>query len=302
MESFLNRYRSITVLLLAILAQLVLVAFQVKNDRDVPMIRVWTVTAVTPVARIVEALRGGSSGFIHNYVLLHDAHQENLRLQAEVGRLKLDNNYLTNELNMADRAKALAVFQSRTPSRTVAATVIGIGAGTNSKMVFVDRGTVSGVERGMAVVTPDGIVGKVITAYPMASQVLLIIDPDFAAGVVTQKSQVHGTLKGQGTPQCKVDYVAFEEKVEPGEWVYTSGDDRIFPRGFRVGIVRVVRPGQPFKEILVEPSGMQRGLVEDVLILIEGVHQPIPDVPPGMQPIYMATPPPGNDSDRKSVV
>jgi rod shape-determining protein MreC len=64
MESFLNRYRSITILLLAILAQLVLVAFQVKNDQDVRMIRVWTVTAVSPVARIVEALRGGSSGFI----------------------------------------------------------------------------------------------------------------------------------------------------------------------------------------------------------------------------------------------
>jgi hypothetical protein len=78
--------------------------------------------------------------------------------------------------------------------------------------------------------------------------------------------------------------------------VYTSGDDRIFPRGFPVGIVKAVRPGQPFKEILVEPSGMQRGLVEDVLILIEGVHQPIPEAPPGMQPIYIATPPPGNDS------
>jgi rod shape-determining protein MreC len=154
----------------------------------------------------------------------------------------------------------------------VAATIIATGAGSNSKVVFVDRGTVSGVQRGMAVVTPDGIVGKVIAAYPTAVQVLLITDPDFAAGVVSQKNQVHGTLKGQGTPQCKVDYVAFEEKVEPGEWVYTSGDDRIFPRGFPVGVVKAVRPAQPFKEILVEPSGMQRGL-EDVLILIEGVHQ-----------------------------
>jgi hypothetical protein len=51
MESFLNRYRSITILLLVILAQLVLVAVQVKNDQDVRIIRVWTVTAVTPVAR-----------------------------------------------------------------------------------------------------------------------------------------------------------------------------------------------------------------------------------------------------------
>jgi rod shape-determining protein MreC len=91
MESFFNRYRSITVLLLVILAQLVLVAVQVKNDQDVRLIRVWTVTAVTPVARIVEALRGGGSGFIRNYILLRDAHEENRRLQAELDRLKLDN-------------------------------------------------------------------------------------------------------------------------------------------------------------------------------------------------------------------
>ena len=291
MESFLNRYRSITVLLLVILAQLVLVAVQVKNDQDVRMIRVWTVSAVTPVARIVEALRGGSSGLIRNYILLHDAHEENRRLQAEVDRLKLDSIYLKNEIGLADRAKALAVVQSHTPSKTVAATVIGIGAGTNSKMVFVDRGTVSGVERGMAVVTPDGIVGKVITAYPTASAVLLITDPDFAAGVVSQKGQWRGTLRGQGTPICRVDYVPFEEKVEPGEWLYTSGDDRIFPRGFPVGIVKAVHSAQPFKEVLVDPSGTTRGL-EDVLILVEGVHQPIPDAPPANQPVFIGTPPP----------
>ena len=290
MESFFKRYRSINVQLQVILAQLVLVAVQVKNDQDVRMIRIWTVTAVTPVARIVEALRGGSLGLIRNYVLLRDAHQENLMLQAEVDRLKMENNYLKNELNMADRAKALAVFQSHTPSRTVAATVIGTGAGTNSKMVLVDRGTVSGVERGMAVVTPDGIVGKVITAYPMASAVLLITDPDFAAGVISQKGGVRGTLKGQGTPTCKVDYVPFEEKIEPGEWLYTSGDDRIFPRGFPVGVVKVVRSAQPFKEILVDPSGMARGL-EDVLILVGGVHQAIPDTPPVNQPIFIGSPP-----------
>jgi rod shape-determining protein MreC len=295
-ESLLNRYRNITILLLVIMAQLVLLAVSAKSPDDVRFIRIWTVTAVTPVARIIEGLRGGSTGFLHNYILLHDTNQENQRLRSDLDRMKMENVFLKNELNTADRAKALQVFQQHTPSRSVAATIIATGAGSSSKVVFVDRGTVSGVQRGMAVVTPDGIVGKVIAAYPTASQVLLITDPDFAAGVVTQKSQVHGTLKGQGTPQCKVDYVAFEEKVEPGEWVYTSGDDRIFPRGFPVGIVKAVRPGQPFKEILVEPSGMQRGLVEDVLILIEGVHQPIPEAPPGMQPIYIATPPPGSDS------
>lgn len=294
MENFLNRYRNPTVLLLVIFAQLLLLAFQVKNDQDVRVIRVWTVSAVTPFARVAEWLRGGSVGFVRDYILLHDTHQENRRLQAEVDRLKLENNFLKNELNTADRAKALAVFQSHTPSKTLAANVIANGAGSNSKVVFVDRGSSAGVQKGMAVVTPDGIVGKVIASYPTSSEVLLITDPDFAAGVVSQKTLVHGTLKGQGTPMCKVDYVPPEEKLAPGDWLYTSGDDRIFPRGLPVGVVKVVRPGQPFQEVYAEPSGMQRGL-EDVLILIEGVHQAVPEEPLANQPIYLAPPVPASD-------
>ena len=296
MEGFLNRYRNITVLLLVLFGQLVLLAYQVRNEQDVPMIRVWTVTAVTPVARVLEGARGGSLGFVRNYILLHNADAENRQLREENGRLKIENTFLKNELNRADRAKALEMFQARTESKMLAATVIATATGSStSKVVYVDRGSSAGIMRGMAVVTPDGIVGKVIAAYPTASEVLLINDPDFAAGVISQKNQAHGTLKGEGTPLCRVDYVPQDVKVEPGEWFYTSGDDRVFPRGFQVGVVKSVRPGQPFQEILVEPSGVQRGL-EDVLILLSGAHQPIPDAPAVNQPVFIAPgpPPPAN--------
>jgi rod shape-determining protein MreC len=293
MESFLNRYRNITVLLLVIFAQLILLAVQVKNDKDMRLVRVWTVTAITPVARIVEAVRGGGAGLLRNYVMLRNTGDENRRLREEADRYKLENVFLKNELATADRAKALQVFQSHTPSKTLAATVfgIGIGAGSNSKVVFVDRGSVNGVQRGMAVVTPDGIVGKVKFAYPASSEVLLVTDPDFAAGVISQKHEVRGTLKGQGTPLCIVDYVPLEDKVDVGEWFYTSGDDRIFPRGHPVGVVKSVRNGPQYQEISLEPSGVRRG-VEDVLIIIEGVHMEIPDTPPANQPVYVAPPPP----------
>jgi rod shape-determining protein MreC len=143
-------------------------------------------------------------------------------------------------------------------------------------VVFVDRGSTSGVESGMAVVTPDGIVGKVVDAYPTASLVMLITDPTFGAGVVSQKNHVHGTLKGQGHSECLVDYVQNEERVDPGEWFFTSGDDRIFPKGFPVGQVSAVRNGKTFKEIYIVPTGMQGG-VEEVLVVLQGVHEQIPD-------------------------
>jgi rod shape-determining protein MreC len=291
METFLNRYRNITVLLLVIFAQLMLLAVQVKNDQDVRIIRVWAVTTVTPVARVVEWFRGGSIGFVRNYILMHDASEENKRLRDEVGRLRLQVNFLQNELSTAERAKALQVFEAHTQSKMLAANIIGTDAGSNSKVVLVNRGSAEGVMRGMAVVTPDGIVGKVISAYPTAAQVMLVTDPDFAAGVVSQKNEVRGTLKGQGKPLCKVDYVPLGEKIEPGQWFYTSGDDRVFPRGFAVGVVKSVQSAQPFQEIWVEPSGLQHGL-EDVLIILEAVHQALPTTPPVNQPVYIAPAPP----------
>lgn len=299
MESFLNRYRNITVLLLVIFAQLILLAVQVKNDQDVRVIRVWTVTAVTPVARVIEAVRGNTVGFVRNYFMLHDADAENRRLRNEVGQLKIQNIFLQDQLNTAERAKALQVFQAKTASKMVAATVIGTGASTGAKVLLVDAGSVAGVERGMAVVTPDGIVGKVIASYPTASEVLLVNDPEFAAGVISQKNGVRGTMKGQGKPLCKVDYVPLEEKIDVGEVLYTSGDDRIFPRGFPAGVVKAVHNDQPFKEILVEPTGLEHGL-DDVLIVVGGVHQEIPPAPPANQPVYIAPQPPADAKAQSS--
>ena len=300
MDTLLNRYRNITVLLLVIFAQLILLAYQVKNDKDVRLIRLAAVTAVTPLARAIETVRGGTDGFLQNYVLLRDARSENGRMRSELGKLKLENQFLRTELSTADRAKALGVFEARSPSKMIAARVIATATGASASAVFVDRGSTSGVEKGMAVVMPDGIVGKVLAAYPTASQVLLATDPGFAAGVVSQKNHIHGILKGQGHGNCRVDYVQNEEKVETGEWFYTSGDDRIFPKGMQVGKVTVARAGNPFQEITLDPIGLANG-VEEVLIVLAGVHQEIPEFKTAAQPMYIAPPVPGAAKEAQAV-
>jgi len=277
MDFFLSRYRNLTVLLIVIVAQLLLIAYQVKTSNNVPLMRVWAVTAVTPVETALELVRRYTWGFVVDYFVLLGVRGENEKLRHDNGQLKMENHYLKAELGTADRAKALSVFQAQSPSKTVAGRVIGNGTGANSKVVFIDRGSTSGVESGMAVVTPDGIVGKVVDAYPTASLVMLITDPTFAAGVISQKNHVRGTLKGQGHNDCLVDYVQNEETVDVGEWFYTSGDDRIFPKGFPVGQVSASRNGKTFKEIYLNPSGLQSGSVEEVLVLLEGVHLQIPD-------------------------
>ena len=293
MESFLNRYRSITVLLLVIFGQLVLLGVQLKNEQNVTLIRSWTATAVSPVLSVLGWGRHSSVGFIRNWILLHDASEENRRLKEQLDNLKIEKVMLQNELNMAERAKALQLFAARTPSKTLAATVVGSATGSEANAVMIDRGSLSGVERGMGVVTPDGIVGKVLYVFPTGSTVRLVNDQDFAAGV-TSSNGIHGVLKGLSGPLCKVDYVPFEDKIAVGDMLYTSGDDHIFPRGFPVGVVKSVHNGQPFKEIMAEPAALGHGIPEDVLIIMEPVHQDVPEANQAGQPIFINPSAPDN--------
>src|SRR2546423_11491289 len=106
MDSLLNRYRNVTVLVLVIMAQLVLLAYQVKTGNDVRLIRVWAVTAVTPLARALEGVRSGTTGFLDSYLMLRDTTAQNRQMRDELGRLKMENQYLRGELSTADRAQA----------------------------------------------------------------------------------------------------------------------------------------------------------------------------------------------------
>jgi rod shape-determining protein MreC len=292
-ETFLARYRNITVLAVALFAQLLLLGYQIRNDRDVRLIRVWGVTAITPTARALHSAHEFVAGLWNQYVFLHGARRDNERLRTELDRLKLENQSLRNQLETADRLRLLAAYQQQIPSQTMVASVIGAGANPNSRVVFLDKGSHAGLAPGMAVITPDGIVGKVQSVFPTSSLVLLITDSYSAAGVLLEKTRTHGILKGTGLTEARIDYVPNEEKVAPGERVYTSGEDRVFPKGLLVGTVSSTQPGRDFQNITVRP-GARLNRLEEVLVITGGVHQDLPDTlprPQAPQTLLPAPPP-----------
>ncbi len=299
MEALLSRYRNLTVLLVVVMAQLLYLAYQVRTSRDERLIRVWAVTAVTPMAGIVEALRRNTIGFLQDYFILLDVREQNRKLKSDNDHLRMENVYFRNQLATAEHARALTLFQAQTPSKTVPARVIGNSTVTTAKAVFVDRGSTSGIEKGMAVVTPEGIVGKVVAVYPLVSQVLLVTDPTFKVGVESQKGHVHGVLNC-GSGKCLVEQVQNEEKVDNGEWFFTSGEDRIFPKGFPVGTVISAQSGAGMKNIALDLSGAPGG-AEEVLVVLQGVHQNIPIEPPVMQASTKTLPPPNPEQDNAPV-
>src|SRR3954454_16512563 len=277
MEALLSRYRNLTVLLIVVFAQLLYLAYQVKTNRDERLIRVWAVSAVTPMAGVVEPVRRNTILFMQDYFILLDVREQNRKLKADNDHLRMENVYFRNQLSTAEHAHALIQFQAQSRSRTVAARVIGNSTVITAKAVFIDRGSTSQIEKGMAVVTPEGIVGKVVAVYPLVSQVLLITDPTFKVGVESQGHHVHGVLDC-GSGKCQVQQVQNEEKVDTGEWFFTSGEDRIFPKGFPVGTAVSVQPGQGMKDIALNLSGAPGGR-EEVLVVLEGKHQNIPEGP-----------------------
>src|SRR5438445_3504554 len=121
MESLIYRYRNIVTLLVALFTQLIFLAWQVKNENNVPFVRFWAITAVTPVASAVENTRNATTGFFGSYFELRDARQQSRKLKAEVDRLTLENQLLKNELGSAQRVAALAGFQAHAASKMIGA-------------------------------------------------------------------------------------------------------------------------------------------------------------------------------------
>jgi len=110
MEALLSRYRTLTVLLLVVLAQLVGVAYQVRTNRDDRLIRVWAVTAVTSISGIVEAVRHNTIGFLEDYFILLDVRDQNRKLKTDNDKLRMENVYYRNQLATAEkRARTHAV-------------------------------------------------------------------------------------------------------------------------------------------------------------------------------------------------
>lgn len=295
MEDFLSRYRNLTVLLLVVFAQLIYVAFQVKTNRDERLIRVWAVSSVTPMAGVVEAVRRNTIGFLQDYFILLDVREQNRKLKSDNDKLRMENVYFRNQLSTAEHARALTIFQAQIPSKTAPARVIGNSTVSTAKAVFIDRGSASGVKNEMAVVTPEGIVGKVVAVYPLVSQVLLVTDPTFKVGVESQKGHIHGVLNC-GTGKCSVEQIQNEESVETGEWFFTSGEDRIFPKGFPVGTVVSSQPGQGMKDLHLTLSGAPGG-AEEVLVVLGGVHKAIPSEAQPQQITRTSLPPPEGAKD-----
>src|SRR5579862_9215075 len=199
MESVLGRYRNLIILVGVLFLQVLGLATQVREDKrggsdaqSTRLIRVWVVGAITPFERGLVWIQDGTGNIWHNYFYLRGVRAENRQLKEQIEQMRLEQVRLSEDAAQARRLQTLLAFKEQFISKTVAAQVIGSSGSDLSRIVYIDKGEEDGLKRDMAVMTSDGIVGKVLQVYknPSVSQVLLISDQSSGVGAILEKTRL----------------------------------------------------------------------------------------------------------------
>jgi rod shape-determining protein MreC len=281
MESFFTRYRNLVVLLAILMAQIAGLAMQVHRNtsgtntldpsdpRGVRLIRLWGNAIVSPPERLIHGTKIGLGSLWTNYIDLRHVRDENHDLRETVDRLRLEQAALLEDARQGQRLQALMGFQEKYIYTTLAAQAYGSSGSDRSHVFYIDKGSREGLKPDMAVITADGVVGKVRDVFLHTAQVLAVNDATSGAGVILETTRIRGILRGDAVGRLEIVGILADQRIQPGDKVLTAGGDLIFPRGLPVGVVeRVVKDPDrdSFIDIIVKPAAHLERL-DEVLVI-----------------------------------
>lgn len=206
-----------------------------------------------------------------NYALWRDLAAQNERLRQRIVELEAEKNRLLEVEATNQRLRELLDFRARLPAGSLTASILASSASTWFQSIILDRGSSDGVRKGMAVVTPLGVVGQIVSVTPTSSKVLLLADPHSAVDVLVQRSRARGIVSGTVDNGATVKYVKRSEDIREGDRLVTSGADGIFPKGLLVGSVTKVRKNKfgLFQDVTVALA-VDPARIEEVFIVSAG--------------------------------
>lgn len=229
---------------------------------------------LSPLQRGMSSVVGGARELWNGYGFHRETYAQNRRLEEQVRYLETllqERSHLAQE---AERLRELLGLREILPVQTLVAEVVSRDGVPWFRTLTIDRGSADGVVLDAPVMSPTGVVGRVIAVGPHAARVQVLLDRDAAAGVLIERTRVSGVASGQvvqpetGAGGLILKYVSDRADVAVGDVVVTSGFDRIYPKGLVVGRVSYVGEGAALlKEIRVEPSARFDRL-EEVLVVL----------------------------------
>ena len=256
---------------------LALLVTNTRTSRRIDPLGVVFLEIITPISHLLSSVSSTMSGTWHTYVDLVGVRQEREWLRRRVRELESQAERAFTMESQNARLQALLDLREGMPGQSVAARITGVDASGLFRTATVNKGERDGVQKGMAVVSPAGVVGRVVSTSPNAARVLLLEDPSSGVDVLVQRSRARGIVEGSLNGGCQLKYVKHREDLRVGDLVATSGLDGIFPRGVAVGTIsRLSREeGGLFQTAEVEPA-VDFNKLEEVMV----VEAPENEVPP----------------------
>lgn len=226
-----------------------------------------TISFVAPFQQSVTAVIRFTQNIWYTYFMTVLAVQENVELKQQISEAQeIKNRYEELELENF-RLKKFVNFTSQVPGSYVAAQIIARDPSPWFKTLMIDKGLKDGLSKGSPVVVSEGIVGQIINVANNSSRVLLITDQNSAVDALVQNSRVRGIVKGNNNDNCSFVYALRKDQVNEGEVIISSGLDKVFPKGLKIGrILNVTKVhSELFQEITIE-TFVDFDKIEEVLV------------------------------------
>ena len=262
--------RKLIIPILIFLLALSLISANLHSRENMSFFESLVVGITSPVQKVVGGIIGGIGNVWRGYFYLVGAQQENEDLKRELKELKLQL-HRSREADLANqRLRALLNFKKSIATPLLPAELVAFDPSGWFQTILIDKGSSDGVAQDMAVVSADGLMGRVIGVSSHHAKVLLILDANSAVDALIQGSRVRGVLVGLGRDLCLLKYVQRNEDVQAGDQVISSGMGGVFPKGLLLGTVQEVVRGNSglFQRVEVEPAANFSRL-EEVMVVIQ---------------------------------
>ena len=203
-------------------------------------------------------------------MFLVETEKENQMLGREIKRLRQENVLLQESALANQRLRKLLEFKKSIPQKLAAAEVVGVDASLYFESFSINKGRKEGIKEGMAVLSPDGVVGKILRVTDSFSVVLLLIDQGFALDTLVQRTRTQGVVEGIGGGLCQMKYVLGSEDVRLGDLVIASGLEGFFPKGTIVGKAVSLNKDKlsSFQKVIIKPM-VDFKKTEEVFVILE---------------------------------
>jgi len=267
--------------ILLLLGNFVLMAFDAREiNTGQRVIRVWSQASADFVQSPVTSITAAFSGYFSSIANLRSAQTENDVLKQRVQELEVELKGKEDLTSENTRLRGLLDLKEKSKYKVLTARIIGRDPSVWFDSSIINRGSLDGVKLNMPVVTDGGLVGRVTAVSPLTAQVDLITRDKSGVGAVVGEisgSNVLGVVMGTSKKDVvEMRYVSGSVEVQPGQIVYTTGQDGIYPAGLKIGEIVEVRSGSATTphQIFIRPSAGLGNMQEVGLLLYEPPQKP----------------------------